>query len=436
MTRKIDQRNLVRELEDKERRKAYLHPGKKRLLPTLWRMYKPVRQSPRILAACVGYALSNGVLPLLGVLVTYVLVGLLSSSAANPQTMFMAAGIYALAFFLCSALSNQLNNRNYTWFTWLRLDYLNRINAKLMTMDLGLFENSAFMDDVQTGFYSLNGNNDGLEGYYHKIFESGGTLVSVLLLSALLALQSPLILLASLAVIVIGLAAKTHLVKLRYRHQEDFMRHGRRLRLLGSEAANFQAGKDLRLYNMAGHFKKVFEPVFDANMRLHRMITGRELTLSFLESMTLAALDIVCACVLVNRRLAGAISTAEFVMLLSAMVLYAQTILEFTQQLSFIKAESLYVQDTFNILEAQLSSLSDTGKVPGEGPVTVRFEEVSFSYPGSDRLVLDNLSFEIKAGERCALVGLNGAGKTTLVKLLLGLYQPTSGQIYINDVNI
>ncbi|MGI6235523.1 MAG: ATP-binding cassette domain-containing protein [Christensenellales bacterium] len=422
--------------EDKERRKAYLHPGKKRLLPTLWRMYKPVRQSPRILAACVGYALSNGVLPLLGVLVTYVLVGLLSSSAANPQTMFMAAGIYALAFFLCSALSNQLNNRNYTWFTWLRLDYLNRINAKLMTMDLGLFENSAFMDDVQTGFYSLNGNNDGLEGYYHKIFESGGTLVSVLLLSALLALQSPLILLASLAVIVIGLAAKTHLVKLRYRHQEDFMRHGRRLRLLGSEAANFQAGKDLRLYNMAGHFKKVFEPVFDANMRLHRMITGRELTLSFLESMTLAALDIVCACVLVNRRLAGAISTAEFVMLLSATVLYAQTILEFTQQLSFIKAESLYVQDTFNILEAQLSSLSDTGKVPGEGPVTVRFEEVSFSYPGSDRLVLDNLSFEIKAGERCALVGLNGAGKTTLVKLLLGLYQPTSGQIYINDVNI
>lgn len=226
MTRKIDQRNLVRELEDKERRKAYLHPGKKRLLPTLWRMYKPVRQSPRILAACVGYALSNGVLPLLGVLVTYVLVGLLSSSAANPQTMFMAAGIYALAFFLCSALSNQLNNRNYTWFTWLRLDYLNRINAKLMTMDLGLFENSAFMDDVQTGFYSLNGNNDGLEGYYHKIFESGGTLVSVLLLSALLALQSPLILLASLAVIVIGLAAKTHLVKLRYRHQEDFIATG------------------------------------------------------------------------------------------------------------------------------------------------------------------------------------------------------------------
>ncbi len=67
--------------------------------------------------------------------------------------------------------------------------------------------------------------------------------------------------------------------------------------------------------------------------------------------------------------------------------------------------------------------------------MSVRFEEVSFSYPGTQRLVLENLSFDIKAGERCALVGLNGAGKTTLVKLLLGLYQPKSGRILINGVD-
>ncbi|PWW44316.1 MULTISPECIES: ABC transporter ATP-binding protein [Paenibacillus] len=62
------------------------------------------------------------------------------------------------------------------------------------------------------------------------------------------------------------------------------------------------------------------------------------------------------------------------------------------------------------------------------------FKEVSFKYPGQDKMILDRLSFCIHPGERVALVGKNGSGKSTIVKLLLGLYEPTTGHVSIDDM--
>jgi ATP-binding cassette subfamily B protein/ATP-binding cassette subfamily C protein len=66
----------------------------------------------------------------------------------------------------------------------------------------------------------------------------------------------------------------------------------------------------------------------------------------------------------------------------------------------------------------------------------IEVKNVSFSYPRSESLILDDLSFQINKGEKIAIVGLNGAGKTTLIKLLCGLYKPTSGEILVNDCPI
>jgi ATP-binding cassette subfamily B protein len=65
----------------------------------------------------------------------------------------------------------------------------------------------------------------------------------------------------------------------------------------------------------------------------------------------------------------------------------------------------------------------------GEG---IRFEGVSFAYPGTERLVLDSVNLELPAGKVVAVVGENGAGKTTLVKLLCKLYEPTAGRILVD----
>ncbi len=66
----------------------------------------------------------------------------------------------------------------------------------------------------------------------------------------------------------------------------------------------------------------------------------------------------------------------------------------------------------------------------------IRFENVSFAYPGTDKLVVDDVSFELPAGSVVAIVGENGAGKTTLVKLLARMYAPTAGRITVDGHDI
>ena len=67
---------------------------------------------------------------------------------------------------------------------------------------------------------------------------------------------------------------------------------------------------------------------------------------------------------------------------------------------------------------------------------SLEFKNVSFTYPGSDRKIIDNLSFRINKGEKISIVGVNNAGKTTIVKLLLRFFDIDSGEILYNGVNI
>src|ERR1035441_613883 len=64
------------------------------------------------------------------------------------------------------------------------------------------------------------------------------------------------------------------------------------------------------------------------------------------------------------------------------------------------------------------------------------FRNVSFHYPGSTRLILNHLNFELRPGQRVALIGENGQGKTTFVKLITRLYDPTEGQILLDGIDL
>lgn len=77
----------------------------------------------------------------------------------------------------------------------------------------------------------------------------------------------------------------------------------------------------------------------------------------------------------------------------------------------------------------------ETGTAERKG-MEIRFEEVSFCYPGSNTKVLQDISLRIQPGEKLAIVGENGSGKTTLIKLLCRLYRPAEGRILLNGVDI
>jgi len=77
-----------------------------------------------------------------------------------------------------------------------------------------------------------------------------------------------------------------------------------------------------------------------------------------------------------------------------------------------------------------------TAEVPERLTDGIRFEHVSFRYPGTDRMVLEDVDLRLPAGSVVAIVGENGAGKSTLVKLLCRLYAPTSGRILLDDTDL
>ncbi|MGI6235525.1 MAG: ABC transporter ATP-binding protein [Christensenellales bacterium] len=89
---------------------------------------------------------------------------------------------------------------------------------------------------------------------------------------------------------------------------------------------------------------------------------------------------------------------------------------------------------------SQFMMLKEADRQPGtrrpEPLESLAFENVSFRYPNGDRQILDNLSFEIKAGQKISIVGLNNAGKSTMVKLICRLFEPQSGRILWNGVDI
>jgi ATP-binding cassette, subfamily B, bacterial len=86
-------------------------------------------------------------------------------------------------------------------------------------------------------------------------------------------------------------------------------------------------------------------------------------------------------------------------------------------------------------LEDYAASLTAHADLPVPTRLTkgIRLDHVSFAYPGTERLVLDDVSLELPAGAVVAIVGENGAGKSTLVKLLGKFYEPTAGHIYVDD---
>ena len=125
--------------------------------------------------------------------------------------------------------------------------------------------------------------------------------------------------------------------------------------------------------------------------------------------------------------------------LIVAMAMFSVTEALLDQENSFFQLHehAMYISDLKCFLEYEPKIQEDgTGAVVAMPVEELRVQNLSFSYFGSDRKVIDDISFTIKGGQTVAIVGHNGAGKSTLVKLLMRLYEPTSGKIYLNDREI
>ena len=137
----------------------------------------------------------------------------------------------------------------------------------------------------------------------------------------------------------------------------------------------------------------------------------------------------------------------EGLILIGAFLFYVQTVNSFTNAVSDLFVGIAYQEENIALADEIVDYLQIKPLIETRNPVKlnhkdfntspdIKFNKVSFKYPDSDVYVLKNISFTIKPGERVGLIGINGAGKSTIVKLILRIYDPTSGEITINGINL
>lgn len=131
-------------------------------------------------------------------------------------------------------------------------------------------------------------------------------------------------------------------------------------------------------------------------------------------------------------------SVADVVLVVVAGQRLSQYLAQTVGELGFLRGVWLDASLRLSWLEDYAASLEDraTAAPPARLTDGLRFDHVSFRYPGADRMALEDVELFVPAGSVVALVGENGAGKSTLIKLLAGMYRPTAGRITVDGIDV
>jgi len=207
------------------------------------------------------------------------------------------------------------------------------------------------------------------------------------------------------------------------------------LRVLG---ASKESAKELKLFGLSDFLTREYanlsNQIYDQNVALARRRLWAGAGLSLLSSAGYYG----AYAYVIYRTVQGALSWGSLQFLAGAIAGAASNIQNIFATFSSIADQSLFLTDLVTFFTVQPKVSSKPNALPAPRPIRegFLFDKVSFSYPGSPRLVIDQLDLRIEPRERIALIGENGQGKTTIVKLLTRLYDPTAGRILLDGVDL
>ena len=221
------------------------------------------------------------------------------------------------------------------------------------------------------------------------------------------------------------------------KRSEDAMASDRRLAgMIFDLSAAPQAAGELRSYGLAPRLQSLHASLISALDRRAGREARKVLGVQSAGWLLYAAGLMAAIAFVVIRASDGALSLGTVLMTVS-LIRRSRAQLASAASGSAGMISTLATTDRLLWLEdhhAAAVAAAGTNPAPGRLRSAITVRDLSFTYPGTERAVLSSLSLTFPAGATVAILGENGSGKTTLVKLLLGLYQPTSGAILIDDV--
>ncbi len=351
----------------------------------------------------------------------------------GTRLWWLVAAEFALA--VCTALVSRLIDY---LDTLLAGKYMNHISVRVMehaaSLDLLAYEDPVFYDRLERARVQATDRLYMIQAIGRLIQQ----VVTTITLSVSIMFFSPWLLLLLIVGVIPAFVGETHFAFLGYAknfRQTPIRRQLDYLRLLGGSK---EAAKELKLFGLrgflTGRFKVLSDQVYDEDIALARrkVIAGSVLS-------TIGTAGYYTAYIYaVWRTVTGVFSFGTLTFLANAIRDASSNLQQTFSTLSTIADQALFMTDLIGFFEMRPTIRSKPHALPAPRPIQRGFEfhNVSFRYPGSSRLILNGLNFQLAPGERVALIGENGEGKTTIVKLLTRLYDPVEGEVLLDGIDL
>ncbi|MEK7404209.1 MAG: ABC transporter ATP-binding protein [Acidobacteriota bacterium] len=315
-------------------------------------------------------------------------------------------------------------------------DHINGlIHSKSASVDLAFYDSPDYYDHLHRARAEASHRPVALLESLGNLLQNTITLAAMLAVLVPFGLWLPLALVASTLpafFVVIRYAVRQHLWRLRTTEDERRTWYYDWLLTDGESAA------ELRLFGLGGHFRSAFQ-------HLRKRLRGERLQLAKEETLAELAAGL-CALAVTGGALAwmvwkaarGLVTLGELAMFYQAFQQGLRLMRSLLDNVAELYANSLFLGNLFLFLELQnrITEPAGRGAAPAVPEQAIRFVDVTFRYPASDRVALSHFNLAVPAGSIAAIVGPNGAGKSTLVKLLCRFYDPDSGRVELDGVDL
>ncbi len=398
------------------------------------------RATPRYATINAAITVVMGVLPAITLYFSKLIVdGVVVAARTQPHADTAHVLVLVAAWFAVQLFQSLLNTVS-NLVSSLQSDLLgNHISVgiieKANALDLSYFENAQFYDKLENARREAGYRPGAMVGQVFSVLRSLITLVSVV---GVLASLSPWLVLLVVAVCIPSLV-----YQVKYSGQFFTLLTGRapeqrKLNYLGWLLTTDGPVKELRIFGLHGTLLERYRTLFAKFFRENRDLTVRrsvsQLALGVLGTVV-SGLTYVYVVVAV---IAGRITIGGLTLYYQAFQQCQGSFSMLVSSVANMYENSLFLSNLFDFMAfaTELPVRDDPLPMPPVIQEGITLDHVSFKYPGTDKSVLEDISFTIHAGETVALVGANGAGKTTLVKLLTRLYDPTEGRILVDGTDL
>lgn len=411
--------------------------GTLRYIPRFFRLIW--NTSPLLTGINIAVRLVQSVTPVLLLYVGKLIIDTVVARIATPSEDLSELW-WLIALELGLVLLSDVLNRIITLTDSLVVElYSNQVSVQLIekaaAMELWQLEDPEFYDKLEQAQRQTTARTN----LTASVLSQAQDLVTVSFLVVGMYVVDPWLVVLLIVAIVPAFISEMKFSRSTYSLAKRWTPERRMLNYLAYIGATNESAKEVKLFNLSGYLSQRFSELAERFYRENRSLALRRAAWGTLFNLIGSAGYYVAYGIIIFRAVNGLITLGDLTFLAGSFSRLQGKVQGIFSRFTSITSSAMYLQDYFDFIDLEVSPgarLEPQLPVPSTLTHSITFENVSFRYPGADEDVFRDLTFELHAAEKLALVGRNGSGKTTLIKLLLGLYQPTSGRILFDGTDI